>query len=116
MSDAYGISSDTSEYDDIIQGDAYITYETLDSTATCAKGQVLMWDASGNNFVDGTDEAAVAFAVCLETRTLGGDEQARVLRKGKVLKTALDSTSQSDLDLLQALVSAGILPVLGARV
>lgn len=110
MSEQYGVSSDTAELDDIVQGPAIIEYVPVDSGATCAKGQVFMWDATNNNFVDCTDEDAQAFAVCLETKTLSGDTQVRCLRKGKVLKSALDATNAADVDVLQKLVSVGILP------
>ena len=106
----------TQAYDELVAGQARQQRLLVDSAATAAVGQVLQWDASGNNFVDYTNgAAAICYAVCAEDLTLSADTRVLCLVSGSdVRKDKLDSTAQADDEIEAALLSSGIRPISGA--
>lgn len=110
---AEGITSQSQTYQDLIAGEVVTKSLPVDSTATIAVGQVLKYDSTGHNYVTASniapDAAGMPLVVCLEAKTLTGDDYAVCIVQGHVNKAALDSTSQTFADIEAALQCSGII-------
>lgn len=112
MSSEYGVTTQSATLQQLIAGPVEIFPMLVDSAATAAVGQVLQYDATGNNYVDYTSSnAALSYVVCAEAVTLGGDTRVACIVQGRVRKTQLDATAQADAEIDSALVKHGIIPV-----
>lgn len=113
MSTEYGVTSQSEDLQQLIRGPVEMHSVLVDSAATAAIGQVLQYDATGDNYVDYTSSMAAAhYVVCAENKTLGGDTQVMCIICGRVCKTKLDATAQADAEIGTALLKHGIIPVL----
>ena len=111
---ASGIDSQSQSYAELAAGDVELFYCLVDSAATAAVGQVLEFDATGNNFVDFTSGSAKnAYVVCAEAVTLSADTRVKCIVAGKVRLLKLDATAQADAEIEAALLGSGIIPVTG---
>ena len=113
MAGEYGVSSQTETLDQLMAGPCEVFPLLVDAAATAAIGQVLQYDATGNNYVNYTSSnAALSYVVCTEARDIsGGDALVGCIVQGRVRKTALDATAQADAEIDSALVKHGIIPV-----
>lgn len=109
-----GITSESQTYDELVAGPVQEFYGTIDAAATCAIGQVLEFDTTGNNWINYTSGSAKpAYAVCAEAKTLSADTRCRMIVGGCVRKDKLDSTAQADAEIEGALIGSGIIPLTG---
>ncbi len=105
-----GVTSESQAFDNLVVRDVKYASLLVDSAATCAKGQVLQWDASANNFVDFTSTAdATLYVVCAEDKTLSGDTQCLCIVAGEVRMSELDATAQADAEIIPALLKGNII-------
>lgn len=112
MSGEYGVSAQSEDLEQLIRGECEIHSVLVDSAATAAVGQVLQYDASGDNYVDYTSSMAAAhYVVCAEAKTLSGDTKVACIISGRVAKAKLDATAQADAEIETALLKHGIIPV-----
>lgn len=94
---------------DLIAGSVQITLLPLDSLATKAVGQVLVYDSSANNWVNyASGVNGDAYAVCFEASDSVADASFLCITKGDVDKSKLDATSKADADIEAALLSSGM--------
>lgn len=111
---ASGVTSETQSYDELIAGEVKTFMCLVDSAATAAVGQVLEFDATGNNFVNYTSGSAKnAYVVCAEAKTLTADTRVLCIVSGEVRLGSLDATAQADDEIEGALLGSGIIPLTG---
>ena len=112
MAGEYGVSSQSATLQQLMAGPCEVFPMLVDSAATAAVGQVLQYDATGDNYINYTSSnAALSYVVCTEAVTLGGDTRVLCIVSGRVRKTQLDATAQADAEIDSALVKSGIIPV-----
>jgi hypothetical protein len=106
---SFGVTEESQAFENLVVKDGVYNSLLLDSTATCAIGQVVQYDQSANNFVNYTSaDGATQYAVVAEAKSLSGDTQCLCLVRGEVRLSELDSTAQADAEIVVALNKSGI--------
>ncbi len=108
------MTTETQAYNELVAGPVKIMDLLCEGSGTVAYtiGQVLEFDSATNHnfkkYVSGC--AAHAYAVVAATTTLTADGYISCIVSGEVNFYKLDATAQADVDIVAALLKAGIIP------
>lgn len=117
-SESLGITETTNSSTVVMAGPVREEYLLIDSAVAVAPGQVVEWDATGNNYQAYTSgSAAERYAVInSDTETLSGDKYIRCIVEGQVFFSVLDATAQADDEIKNALGKCNIYAMPDVRV
>lgn len=113
----YGITEQTQSADNlIIESELALALPLDSSVGTASRGQALVYDTTGHNYVKFTAFSVSAVpAVLLEDVALTGDGVANCLVCGTVNLNSLDATAKADVDVIAARTLGGNIFVLPAQ-
>ena len=112
MATEYGLDSSSAALSALQAGECIVALLPVDGAATRAVGQVLLYDAGGDNYIDYVSGMTGAhYVVLAEASDSIADIEMLCIVQGKVKFNALDAIAQADAEIRTALMKHGIVPI-----